>query len=115
MRRFSLSPTLQEKPRSLDSSFSFLGVPSCSLLTNGGAETAADEAEHGDEGDDPHGTDHVEVVGHCPDVSVAHCFLHGAGADRIVFSEQHGSGGNESSKLEQADAESAVDGADSSP
>jgi len=108
-------PRFDQKPRSLDSSVSFLGTPSCSLFTHGGAETAADEAEHSDEGGDPEAESHVEVVGHRPDVSRSHCFRHGAGADSIVFSEHHSAHGNESSELEQADAESAVDGADSSP
>ena len=115
MRRFALSPTLQEKPTSLDSSVSFLWARSCSLFTHGRAETAANEAEHSDERGDPEAESHVEVVGHCPDVSLTHCFLHRAGADSIVFSEHHSANGNERSKLEQADAESAVDGADSSP
>ena len=88
---------------------------SWSLLTNGGAETAADEAEHSDERDDPEGESHVEVVCHCPHVTCAHCLRHRASADSVVFGEHHDANGNQRAELEQADAESAPDWADSGP
>ena len=85
------------------------------LVANGGAQTAADEAEHSDEGHDPDGESHVEVIGHTPLVTIAHGFLNRAGADSVVFGEHHDASGNQGTELEQADAEGAPDGADSGP
>ena len=85
------------------------------LVAHGGAQTAADEAEHSDEGHDPDGESHVEVVGHTPHVTFAHGFLNRASANSVVFGEHHDATGNQGTELEKANAEGAPDGADSSP
>ena len=86
----------------------------CSLwLGAGWAETAAQEAEHSDEGGNPETESNVEVISHRPQVAVTHRLSDRASTDGIVLGEEEGTSGNSGGELEQADSEGHVDWADS--
>ena len=53
-----------------------------------GAESTAAEEEHGEEGDDPEGESHVEIISHSPDHILTVGLDHRAAADGVVLGEE---------------------------
>ena len=78
-----------------------------------GAEAAAAEEEHSEEGDDPEGESHVEIISHSPDHILTVGLDHRAAADGVVLGEEKGSDDDRKDELAQAGGESADDRAES--
>ena len=84
----------------------------CSLVSEGGAHSAADEDKHPNEAEDPNNKGDIEVVCHMPRHALGG-ISERARADSIILCEHKSTDNTEDNELEEADAESAVDGADS--
>ena len=78
-----------------------------------GAEAAAAEEEHGEEGDDPEGESHVEIISHSPDHILTVGLDHRAAADGVVLGEEEGSDDDRKDELAHAGGKSADDRAES--
>ena len=84
----------------------------CSLVSEGGAHSAADEDKHPNEANDPNNKGDIEVVCHSPRHGSGGC-KERATADSVILCYQKSTDYTEDNELEQAGEESAVNGADS--
>ena len=73
-----------------------------------GAQSAAEEAEHGEDLGKPAGEHGLHVISHGPSQTI-HSVNHGERAEAVVLGEEEGSDGNKDGELEDTGKEGAVD------